>query len=142
MPTQTPVLRDIPRLKLKLICTGRPCAVSDNNLFYSALMYFSYFVLFARLKALLKEDIFILGLLTKGHHLPIPGSSIKPISASQKGKAWKKGRLASLNSAEVRSALEVYFRPVVKRTIIHKIKDQPKKKVQKTQLYRPKKKKR
>merc|ERR550539_2137027 len=28
--------------------SGRPCAVSDNNLFYSALMYFSYFVLFAR----------------------------------------------------------------------------------------------
>merc|ERR1719234_1532876 len=28
--------------------SGRPCAVSDNNLFYSALMYFSYFLLFAR----------------------------------------------------------------------------------------------
>merc|ERR1719495_644240 len=27
---------------------GMPCAVSDNNLFYSSLMYSSYFVLFAR----------------------------------------------------------------------------------------------
>ena len=51
----------------------------------------------------------------------ISGSSIKLISASQKGKAWKKGGLAaSRNSTELRSALEVSFRPVVnaQRTII------------------------
>ena len=48
-----PLLRHI-HSNVQVVCAGRPCAVSDNNLFYSALMYFSYFLLFARLIA---EDI-------------------------------------------------------------------------------------
>ena len=63
----------------------------------------------------------------------ISGSSIKPISASQKGKAWKKGLglAASRNSTELRSALEMSFRPVVnaQKTINHRIKDPRVKKV-------------
>ena len=118
---------------INFVPAGRPCAVSDNNLFYSALMYFSYFVLFARLNVFPKRVV----------DLSILGSSIKPISASQKGEVWKRGRRpASHNSTELRSALEMSFRPVAnaQRRIIQRIKHQRRKKVRKTQFYRPKKK--
>ena len=93
-----------------------------------------------QVKDFLEKEI---SLRTNGHYLSISGSSIKLISASQKGKARKKVWQARHNSTEVRSGLEMYFKPVenAQRTIIHRIKDQRKKKVQKNQLYRPKKRK-
>ena len=94
-----------------------------------------------QVKDFLEKD---LSLRTSGHYLSISGSSIKLISASQKGKARKKVWQARHNSTEVRSGLEMYFKPVenAQRTIIQREKNQPKKKLQPIPTFWPKKEKR